>query len=93
MCPHCRAGRAPEVHKFYIETSSAGVRHLSFNHEYLLIGVSPLPCQYRIFGQQRLSLKTSYYVRMRPHLEQFLAEMCTLFELYIYTAGSRSYAK
>jgi RNA polymerase II subunit A-like phosphatase len=35
----------------------------------------------------------SYYIKMRPGLSQFLNNMADLFELHIYTMGTRSYAE
>lgn len=34
-----------------------------------------------------------YYIKLRPGLEQFLHRMAQLFELHIYTMGSRNYAR
>ncbi|KAJ1977012.1 CTD phosphatase Fcp1 [Dimargaris xerosporica] len=34
-----------------------------------------------------------YYVKMRPGLQDFLAEVTKLYELHIYTMGTRSYAE
>eukprot|EP00158_Paraphelidium_tribonemae_P008161 Partr_v1_DN28498_c3_g1_i2_m41672 putative RNA polymerase II len=34
-----------------------------------------------------------YHVKLRPHLKQFLADLTQLFELHIYTMGTRNYAK
>lgn len=33
-----------------------------------------------------------YHVKLRPGLERFVADMARMFELHIYTMGSRSYA-
>lgn len=33
-----------------------------------------------------------YYVKLRPHTRRFLSELSQLFELHIYTMGTRSYA-
>ncbi|KNE61952.1 FCP1-like phosphatase, phosphatase domain-containing protein [Allomyces macrogynus ATCC 38327] len=33
-----------------------------------------------------------YYLRLRPHLHEFLAGLSSLFEMHIYTMGSRPYA-
>lgn len=35
----------------------------------------------------------TYYVRLRPGLKEFLAEMTKLFELHVYTMGSHEYAQ
>lgn len=34
-----------------------------------------------------------YYIKMRPHLATFLASIRDLYELHIYTMGTRSYAR
>ncbi|OJD23041.1 hypothetical protein ACJ73_05610 [Blastomyces percursus] len=34
-----------------------------------------------------------YYIKLRPGLEEFLREISTLFELHIYTMGTRAYAQ
>lgn len=34
-----------------------------------------------------------HYIKLRPHLRTFLARMLPLFEMHIYTMGSREYAK
>lgn len=33
-----------------------------------------------------------YYVKLRPGLQQFFEELSKIFELHVYTMGSRSYA-
>lgn len=35
----------------------------------------------------------TYYIKLRPHLPAFLTSMARLFELHVYTMGSRSYAQ
>jgi RNA polymerase II subunit A C-terminal domain phosphatase len=35
----------------------------------------------------------SYYIKMRPGLQEFLEHMAELYELHIYTMGTRSYAE
>jgi RNA polymerase II subunit A-like phosphatase len=35
----------------------------------------------------------SYFIKMRPGLQGFLARMANLYELHIYTMGTRSYAE
>lgn len=40
----------------------------------------------------RIGRKTWYYIKLRPGLEQFLEKMSKLYELHIYTMGTRSYA-
>lgn len=34
----------------------------------------------------------SYYIKLRPHLTEFLSKISQLYELHIYTMGTRSYA-
>ncbi|KAL1869109.1 CTD phosphatase Fcp1 [Diaporthe australafricana] len=34
----------------------------------------------------------SYYIKMRPNLRQFLANIAKLYELHVYTMGTRAYA-
>lgn len=34
-----------------------------------------------------------YFIKLRPHLHVFLESIATLFELHVYTMGSRSYAQ
>lgn len=34
-----------------------------------------------------------YFIKLRPHLQDFLHQMSQLFELHVYTMGSRSYAR
>lgn len=34
-----------------------------------------------------------YYIKLRPHLRPFLQRMSQLFELHVYTMGSRNYAR
>jgi RNA polymerase II subunit A-like phosphatase len=34
-----------------------------------------------------------YYIKLRPHLREFMMSMASLFELHVYTMGSRSYAQ
>lgn len=34
-----------------------------------------------------------YYIKLRPFLREFLGKMSQLFELHVYTMGSRSYAR
>ncbi|KAG0311893.1 Carboxy-terminal domain (CTD) phosphatase [Dissophora globulifera] len=35
---------------------------------------------------------TPYYIKLRPHLETFLKKVTSLYELHIYTMGTRNYA-
>ncbi|KAF9127715.1 Carboxy-terminal domain (CTD) phosphatase [Mortierella sp. 14UC] len=35
---------------------------------------------------------TPYYIKLRPHLERFLQKISALYELHIYTMGTRNYA-
>ncbi|KAF9333960.1 Carboxy-terminal domain (CTD) phosphatase [Podila minutissima] len=35
---------------------------------------------------------TPYYIKLRPHLEKFLERVAELYELHIYTMGTRNYA-
>ncbi|KAF9947112.1 Carboxy-terminal domain (CTD) phosphatase, partial [Modicella reniformis] len=35
---------------------------------------------------------TPYYIKLRPHLETFLQKVTSLYELHIYTMGTRNYA-
>ncbi|KAF9085216.1 Carboxy-terminal domain (CTD) phosphatase [Mortierella sp. GBA35] len=35
---------------------------------------------------------TPYYIKLRPHLERFLQKITDLYELHIYTMGTRNYA-
>ncbi|KAG0299336.1 Carboxy-terminal domain (CTD) phosphatase, partial [Linnemannia gamsii] len=35
---------------------------------------------------------TPYYIKLRPHLERFLQKVAALYELHIYTMGTRNYA-
>ena len=35
---------------------------------------------------------TVYYVKTRPHVKEFLQEVRKMYELHIYTMGTRSYA-
>lgn len=34
-----------------------------------------------------------YFIKLRPHLEEFLAQMSRLFEMHVYTMGTRDYAQ
>ncbi|KAF9544764.1 Carboxy-terminal domain (CTD) phosphatase [Mortierella hygrophila] len=35
---------------------------------------------------------TPYYIKLRPHLERFLQKVAAIYELHIYTMGTRNYA-
>jgi RNA polymerase II subunit A-like phosphatase len=35
----------------------------------------------------------TYYIKMRPGLEEFLEEMSTMYEMHVYTMGTRAYAQ
>lgn len=41
----------------------------------------------------RIKRKASYHIKLRPGLEEFLQNMCKLYELHIYTMGTREYAR
>lgn len=34
-----------------------------------------------------------YFIKLRPHLEEFLVQLSRLFELHVYTMGTREYAR
>lgn len=40
----------------------------------------------------RIGRKTWYYIKLRPGLEEFLERMAKIYELHIYTMGTRGYA-
>lgn len=43
-------------------------------------------------GPGTASSKTWYYIKMRPGLKDFLSHMAQLYELHVYTMGTRAYA-
>lgn len=44
-------------------------------------------------GPRGLASGCTYYVKLRPGLEEFLEEISTLYELHVYTMGTRAYAQ
>ena len=43
-------------------------------------------------GPRGLASGCSYYIKMRPNLRQFLTNIAKLYELHVYTMGTRAYA-
>ena len=43
-------------------------------------------------GPRGLASSCDYYIKMRPGLEQFLTKVADLYELHVYTMGTRAYA-
>lgn len=43
-------------------------------------------------GLRGMASGCSYYIKMRPNLRQFLANIAKLYELHVYTMGTRAYA-
>lgn len=43
-------------------------------------------------GPRGLASKCWYYIKMRPGLKEFLAKISELYELHVYTMGTRAYA-
>lgn len=43
-------------------------------------------------GPRGLASGCSYYIKMRPNLRQFLTNISKLYELHVYTMGTRAYA-
>ena len=43
-------------------------------------------------GPRGLASECWYYIKMRPRLKQFLAKVSEMFELHVYTMGTRAYA-
>ncbi|EFX03725.1 RNA polymerase 2 ctd phosphatase [Grosmannia clavigera kw1407] len=43
-------------------------------------------------GFQGLARGCWYYIKMRPHLTEFLEKISTMYELHVYTMGTRTYA-
>ncbi|KAJ0107482.1 fcp1-like phosphatase [Diaporthe amygdali] len=43
-------------------------------------------------GPRGMASGCSYYIKMRPNLRQFLANIAKLYELHVYTMGTRAYA-
>ncbi|OTB02406.1 hypothetical protein M426DRAFT_62308 [Hypoxylon sp. CI-4A] len=43
-------------------------------------------------GPQRAAVDCTYYIKMRPGLAEFLENISKLFELHVYTMGTRAYA-
>lgn len=44
-------------------------------------------------GPRGLASGCTYYVKMRPGLEEFLEEIANMYELHVYTMGTRAYAQ
>ena len=44
-------------------------------------------------GPYGLARRCSYYIKMRPGLEQFLKRISEMYELHVYTMGTRAYAQ
>lgn len=44
-------------------------------------------------GPRGLASGCKYYVKMRPGLEEFLEEVSNMYELHVYTMGTRAYAQ
>jgi RNA polymerase II subunit A C-terminal domain phosphatase len=44
-------------------------------------------------GPRGLASGCTYYVKMRPGLEEFLEEISNMYELHVYTMGTRAYAQ
>ncbi|AEO67637.1 84a5b85e-33b8-4a49-801f-9e7709dedf38 [Thermothielavioides terrestris] len=44
-------------------------------------------------GPSDLARRCSYYIKMRPGLEEFLKRISELYEMHVYTMGTRAYAQ
>lgn len=44
-------------------------------------------------GPSELARKCSFYIKMRPGLEEFLKTIAEMYELHVYTMGTRAYAQ
>ncbi|CAI4211690.1 unnamed protein product [Parascedosporium putredinis] len=44
-------------------------------------------------GPRGLAMGCSYYIKMRPGLAEFLESMADMYEMHVYTMGTRAYAK
>ncbi len=44
-------------------------------------------------GPRGVAHQCWYYIKMRPRLEEFLQRIATMYELHVYTMGTRAYAE
>ena len=49
--------------------------------------------QFKLKDEGAYGRECSYYIKLRPGLDEFLREIAKLYELHIYTMGTRAYAR